>query len=54
MLSFITGYYSAKYSLNMDSLFFINISINLNQAGEVIAIKDVLLISLYILIITIA
>lgn len=50
--TFIIGYYSLKYHVNMDDVFVINIINELSNAQEVISIKDLLIIGLFIIILT--
>ncbi len=51
LLTFITGYFSSKYKVNIDDAFFINIIKEIGHAKEVIDFIDILIISGFILVV---
>lgn len=51
LLTFVTGYYSNKYKLDIDAIFIINTINELTQIKEVISIKDLLILLSYLLLV---
>ncbi len=49
LLTFITGYYSLKYQINIDDAFIINIIHEITNAKTIISLSDILIIGVFIL-----
>jgi hypothetical protein len=47
--SFIIGYYSAKYQININDMFLININNEISQIKDVVSLKDIFIITIYTL-----